>query len=280
MKFQLALIITALLSFASCQNENQPVPDNVDVPEVTTEPEFQNKAHELVHGMTQKVGNFGKLVSLHDVTYTYTYITTDGKTNSSTEKYIFDGEYSYGKYETHERTFPQLEGLIEQGYDGNEYWLKHNGEFLTDESLLESVAFIRPTNFYWFTMMQKLADPGLNYEHLGETTIEAQDYDIVKVTFNSKDDKPTDIYQVYINKKTSLVDQFLFTVADYGKMETPYLMKLEYEEVQGILLPTTRLYKQSTWNADVTDKPWTKATWTDIKFNTGLTTEDFAKGSM
>ncbi|WP_249028399.1 hypothetical protein [Salegentibacter salegens] len=54
-------------------------------------------------------------------------------------------------------------------------------------------------------------------------------------------------------------------------------MKLEYENIDGLLLPTKRKYKKSTWNADVTDKPWTAVTWSDIKFENDLTKKDFTK---
>lgn len=257
--------------FGSCNNGNQSESKSQDTLK------FQNKGHELVYDMVQKVGDYNKLNNKKNVKYTYTYQTPDNSTDISTEKYIFDGELSYGSYKRHERTFPQLEGEIEQGYDGSEYWLKHNGEIIQDDKLLKRVAFNRPTNFYWFTMMQKLLDPGLNYELLGDKKIDNQDYDIVKVSFKSEDNKPTDIYQLYINRKTGLVDQFLFTVADFGKMEVPNLMKLKYEEIDGILIPTKRQYKQSTWDAEVTDKPWINVTWSNIKFNNDFTKEDFRK---
>ena len=266
----LTIIILSCLSI-SCNNENQSNAQKY------SDLKFQNKGHQLVYNMVEQTGDFNKLLDKKNVVYTYTYQTPDGKMDISTEKYIFEKELSYGRYNQHERTFPQLEGLIEQGFDGTEYWLKHNGKILIDESLLKRVAFNRPTNFYWFTMMQKLLDPGLNYEFLGEKIIGNKDYDIVKITFNTQPDKPTDIYQLYINKKTSLVDQFLFTVADFGMMEIPNLMKLEYEKIDGILIPTQRKYKKSTWNADVSDKPWVSVNWTNIKFNTDLTNQDFKK---
>lgn len=238
---------------------------------------FENKGHQLVYNMTQKVGDYNKLRAKKDVVYTYTYQTPDGKTDVSTEKYLFDGELSYGAYQQHERTLPELEGLIEQSFDGNKFWLKHKGEILKDKKLLKRVAFNRPTNFYWFTMMQKLLDPGLKYEYIGEKSIDNQKYEIVTVTFDLNKKKTTDTYQLYINKKTGLVDQFLFTVADFNVIDTPYLMKLEYKNIDGILLPVKRMYKKSTWNATVSDKPWTKVTWTDIDFSNNLTEENFKK---
>ncbi|MEZ7497977.1 hypothetical protein QO200_04420 [Flavobacterium sp. Arc3] len=277
MRIKLLVSITLGFLLVSCKNDNQSAKKQIPTDSITsTTPKFANKGHELVYNMVQKVGNFNALLDKKNVVYTYTYQTPDNKTDSVTEKYIFEGELSYGAYKKHERTLANLDGLVEQGYDGNEYWLKHKGKIIKDQDLLKTVIFNRPTNFYWFTMMQKLLDNGLFYEYLDEKTIDGIKYDVVKVTFQSKDDKPKDTYQLYINKETHLVDQFLFTVVDFGKME-PFLMKLEYENIEGLLLPTKRKYKKSNWDAEVTNEPWTLVNWSDIKFNTDLTKADFKK---
>ena len=274
MKFNLLAILGLSLLIFACQQEKNPEAPKAE-PQAKETPQFQNKGHELIYNMTQKVGRYRQLAEKKDVVYTYTYATPDGKTDISTEKYIFKGELSYGMYHQHQRTLADLEGPIEQGYDGTEYWLKQQGQMITDSLALKRVAFNRPTNFYWFTMFQKLLDPGLNYEYLGEQQIQGTAYDIVKVSFDSPVDKPTDIYQVYINQETGLVDQFLFTVADFGIMDTPSLMEVEYEEVDGMLIPTKRRYKRSDWEATMSDQPWISVNWTDIKFNNGLTATDF-----
>lgn len=274
------LTIIACLFLASCNNKTSDTKSKTitsDTEKEETLPTFDNKGHELVYHFAKKTGDYQTFLSKKDVVYTYTYETPDGKKDVSTEKYIFNGELSYGAYKQHERTLTNLEGLVEQGYDGNEYWLKHNGDVITDEAALKRTAFNRPTNFYWFAMMPKLLDPGVIYEYLGEKNSNDKVYDIVKVSFKSENDKPTDIYQVYINKDTGLVDQFLFTVADFGVMETPNLMLLEYEEVDGILIPTKRQYKKSNWDAEITDQPWIHVNWTNISFNNNLKKEDFKK---
>lgn len=279
----LTLSLALSLVLASCgkttksNSTNEPVPETSHTAQEEAQPAFTNKGHELIYNMTQKVGDYNQLRSKNDVVYTYTYQTPDGKTDIVTEKYIFDGELSYGKYVQHERTLPEYEGILEQGYDGTEYWMKHNGELVTDAKLLKAVKFNRPTNFYWFTMMQKLMDDGVIYEHIGEQTIANKNYDVVKISFESDDTVATDIYQVYINKETQLIDQFLFTVADFGVIDTPFLMTLAYENIDGILLPTQRAYKKSDWNAIVTDQPAIKVTWSDITFNTNLSTDVFKK---
>ena len=260
----------------SCNNttkEPTTTPENAVIEETPT---FTNKGHELVYAMMQEVGDYAALASKNDVVYTYTYQTPDGKKDVSTEKYIFDGEYSYGLYNTHQRTLPALEGPIEQGYDGKKYWLKNNGTIITDESALKRVAFNRPTNYYWFTMMQKLGDPGLVYEYVKEQTVNDINYDVVKVSFISTEDKPQDIYQLYINPETKRVDQFLFTVVDFGVID-PYLMEVSYEEVDGLKIPTKRRYKKSDWDATVTDAPWITVDWTDITFDNGLEKSLFVK---
>ncbi len=276
MKFH--LLTTILLSTFLFSCKDKPKTDTSEAITTTeTTPTFENKGEELVYKMVLKVGDYNTLAQKKDVIYTYTYKTPDGGTDTSTEKYLFDGELSYGLYTQHQRTFPDLEGNIEQGYDGREYWLKHKGEILNDSTRLKRVAFNRPTNFYWFTMFQKLLDPGLNYEYLGEVTLAENPYEVVKISFETTNEKPTDVYQLYINKETGLVDQFLFSVVDFGVMETPFLMQLQYEEIDGLLIPTKRLYKKSTWEAALTDEPWIEVNWTDIKFNNGLTKGDFER---
>ena len=132
--------------------------------------------------MVEKTGTYNDLKALKDVDYIYTYTTPDGKTDSINEKYIFDGEMSYAKYLKHERTAPNLKGSFEQGYDGTNFWQKHEGNYMKDSNTMKSVTFKRKTNFYWFTMMQKLTDPGLNYELLEEKSINGKDYNVVKVS--------------------------------------------------------------------------------------------------
>jgi len=265
-----------LLIIFSCKNIS-----NDEVKEVPVQKEdtilFQNKGHELVYHMVQNVGDYQLLRSKNDVIYTYTYTTPDGKTDISTEKYIFEGELSYGEYKTHQRTLPLLEGTMEQGFDGTEYWLKANGELVNDTIALKRVMFSRPTNFYWFTMFQKLLDPGLEYEYLGAKEMDNKNFDIVKVSFETKNDEPTDIYQLYINKETGLVDQFLFTVADFGVIEEPFLMQVEYDQVDGFLIPSKRQYKKSNWDSEVTTTPWILVHWSDIRFNNDVKKDEFAK---
>ena len=272
MKILKVLILCGLVW--SCQTKNKSS-EKITPLHKTITPTFQNKGHELVYNMAQKAGTYQQLLDLKDVVYNYTYITPDHKKDSVTEKYIFDGEFSYGKYHQHQRTLPNIKGVFEQGYDGEHFWIKSNGTYLNDEAARQKVTFNRITNFYWFAMFQKLLDPGIHYEYLKDEVIDDQNYHIVKISFNTNDDKPSDIYQIYINEKTKLIDQFLFTVAAYGVIDTPLLMKVEYEEINGLFIPTKRKYTKATWDGKNITENWIYVNWSNIKFNNGLTKDIF-----
>ncbi len=265
-KLIIAIIFSTLI--ISCGNKSENNSETSKKTAVKTL-KFKNKGHELVYKMTEKTGNYQDLLNLKDIVFNYTYRTPDQKEDVSIESYIFDGELSHGEYLKHERTLPDLNGKMEQGYNGKDFWLKIDGEEVTDSKAISSVNFTRKTNFYWFAMMQKLLDPGINYEYLGQESVDKKVYEVVKITFASIDDVATDIYKLYINPKTSLVDQFLFTVVSKNVTD-PILMRVKYENIEGILLTTYRKYTKSDWNATVIKDVWVEEITKDIKFNLNL----------
>jgi hypothetical protein len=53
-------------------------------------------------------------------------------------------------------------------------------------------------------------------------------------------------------------------------------MKMQYEEIDEILIPTKRRYAKSNWKAKFDDDvKWTYVTWSNIKFNNSLKREEF-----
>jgi hypothetical protein len=85
-----------------------------------------------------------------------------------------------------------------------------------------------------------------------------------------------DTYVLYLNPKTHLVDQFLFTVMDFGIKE-PFLMKVKYEEIAGLKLPTKRKAAAADWDGILKDENWVAEISENIKFNNGFTREMFEK---
>ena len=265
-KLVIAIIFSTLIT--ACGNKKTDSKESSKKTEIQA-PKFKNKGHELVYKMTQKTGSYQDLLKLKDIVFNYTYRTPDQKEDVSIESYIFEGEQSYGTYLKHERTLPNLKGKMVQGYNGKGFWLKIDGQKITDHNAIESVKFTRKTNFYWFAMMQKLLDPNINYEYLGQKNVIDKTYDVVKITFDTTNNAATDIYQLYINPETHLVDQFLFTVVSKNVTD-PILMRVTYENVDGILLTTYRKYTKSDWNANVIKDLWVEEITKDIKFNQKL----------
>lgn len=119
-------------------------------------------------------------------------------------------------------------------------------------------------------MTFKLLDPGLRYTYEGSQKRDGVVYELVKITFDEGVGDVSDTYLLYINTDTWRIDQFLFTILDFGKTE-PFLMTVEYDRVDGVLLPVERRYAPATWAG----KPRGKPTWSDeisvgIRFGNGF----------
>ena len=263
------LVFNLLLSCKQTQTEN--------IAPHSKEVKFNNKGHELVFKLASRLGDLETLKSKKGVVYNYTYITPKKEVDSVTEKYLFNQELSLGIYHKSGRSFPEFKGPVYTGFDGENYWLKNGNESITDSKTIEKVVFKRRTNFYWFVLFQKLASDYLLHEYLGKQIHNGKTYDIVKVTYPNTIGMPVDTYQLFINQETGLVDQFLFTVVDYGVVDTPFLMQLEYEEVEGVIIPTKRRYKMSNWDAIVDDKDWISVNWFNINFEPNMKKSDFSE---
>lgn len=223
---------------------------------------------QLIEKMTEVTGSYDDLKSLKDVEYKYTVKNKDtGKSDISIERYIFDGELSWGKFlQRDDSTFPELKGEIIQGYDGKESWMTLSGKIVSDNTALKYADFTRKTNFFWFAMMQKLLDPGIIYTYKGKEKIKGIEYDLVQLSYEPGIGDVSDKYTLYINPETSLVDMFYFTVMDFG-ITDPILMEVEYKQFDGVKLPVKREF-----GATVPDFGTMNIVevMTELKFNNGL----------
>lgn len=269
-----AFLVFTLLAVYACgpATTETTQTDEASVPEETVKEIPSNPAEALIHEMVEASGGIDKYRTLKDVEYEYTYHTLkDGKKDVSIERYIYDGEKSWAKYTTHEVfVFPGQEGEAIQGYNGKESWVTFNGERITEPQVAKLADFARKTNFYWLNMMYKLMDPGTNYELLEDVEMNDTKYKRVKITYGENVGDAQDIYLLYINPETKLVDQFLFTVMDFG-MANPLLMEVKYEEVAGLKWTTYRRYTQSDWDGNIPEGAiWTEEISKNLKFNTGV----------
>lgn len=222
-------------------------------------------ANKIISDMVEAIGGKQNYYNKGGVSYDIEYknpgapITLIGK-----ETYVFDGELSSGIYTTHSLVAPNG-GKVVEGYDGKNAWIKINDQLVTDEKPNGVARFLRKTNYYWFSMLFKLQDSGVNLEYAGTKKVEGRAYDLVRVTFGDKVGDAQDTYVLYVNKRTKLIDQFLFTVVSFGLTE-PSLMKVHYETIDGIKIPTERVYASANWEGEVVGDKWTTTYWTNIKF--------------
>ncbi len=233
-------------------------------------------ANKIVSDMVEAIGGKQNYYNLADVTYDIEYINSAAPMNfSGKETYVFDGELSSGIYSKHSILAPKG-GKVVEGYDGKDAWVKIDDQLIAEEKPNGVARFLRKTNYYWFSMLFKLQDTGVNLEHAGTKKVEGRDYDLVKVTFGDKIGDVKDTYVLYVNQKTKLVDQFLFTVEGFGVKE-PFLMKLNYETIDGIRIPSERTYIEANWDGEVIGKTWVTTYWTNIKFGTNPAKTLFVK---
>lgn len=226
------------------------------------------KAKMLITQMVEAIGGRDAMYALKDVSYTY-----GSYRGVSEERYIFDGEISWGKTITKEgQSQVQL-------FDGKNVRVWTDGVETTDKEAIQSALFSRKTNFYWLTMMQKLLDPGLVYAYAGKREYEGIEYDLVDVTFEDGVGVAKDRYLLYVNPYTHLVDQFLFTVAAAGRQD-PIMMKYTYDTFPGgVKFPVVGQSRAAAnWDGELDPKAsWSSRYRTDFRFNNGFTGETIGK---
>ncbi len=231
--------------------------------------EYQNDAHRLVAETVSKTGNYEQLKAMVDVTGTFTLLNSRGFKLVRNFQFIFDGEQAASQYEI-ERDSVTIKR--EEGFDGENVWQYENGVVVTDESKLKQVRNAQKTAFYLFAMNQKLLDPGLQYEFVRKDTVDAQFYDVVKVSFQDSIGDYQDTYYLYINQNTKLIDQYLLTVLAYEITE-PELVRCTYERFGEVMIPTHIRYTESTWEGDILEDKWNEEIFEHLKFNQGVVIE-------
>lgn len=243
---------------------------------------FDNTAtaeEDISDGLIEKVistaGGIEKLKSLNDVEYVYVVRYPTGELDISLERYIFEGELSWGEYIVSEASkYSDKNGRIVQGFNGDKTWVTLNGTPVTDPKILRTADFQRKTNYYWFAMMFKLDDPGTNHRYIGTRKEDGTRYEVVELTFDEGVGDVSDIYILYINPSTYLVDKFLFTVLDFGIKE-PYLMEVSYKAHEGLLLPVYRRFTNADWDGKALSTEWVEEFTINPVFSNGFKSKMF-----
>ncbi|WP_435623100.1 DUF6503 family protein [Flagellimonas sp.] len=236
----------------------------------TNQPETLLKAVAYAHG------GWGDLWKKADVQYTYDYRSADGKADVSIERYIFGNEASLGKYTQHEiNVMPGEEGEVIQYFNGQETVVMVDGEKAENPQLVGVSDFLRRANYFWFTMPYKLTDKGTIITYQGQEEYNGKTYDKVHVTYDPEltGKEQNDIYVLYVNPETKLIDRFFFSLPFLGVNEPVIIANYEYEDVDGQLIATKRTYFLPS-EEGYSDEPNLVQTLTDITFNNGFTSEN------
>ncbi len=280
-------ILSILLILLSCnQKKEGETSTETVVEEVATQekPEHKeitydvNKPETIIKAIAEASGGWNHLWNLKDVEYTYTYEQADGKKDVSLERYIFDGEYSWGKYTTHQvNVLPEGEQPIIQCFSNKKVSVSMDGKETTDEKTLGTADFLRQVNYYWFMMNFKIGDPGTTYKYLGQETLDGKVYDKLTVTYDPQKTgkEANDAYILFINPETKLIDQFYFSLPAWGINETVLLMKVKYTEIDGIQVSTHRYAYIPNDKGEYPAEPSLSEISTNVKFNNGFKPEDF-----
>jgi len=238
------------------------------------------EARQLIDKVVEANGGKNALQRLKDVSYDYSFMIKDNKVEDiSKERYIFNGEASFAEYTKRQvYALPQMPGKkYTQFFNGHKSVSEMDGKIITEQQPAFYGHILRKTNYYWFTMMFKLSDPGVNHKMLASRNVDGTTYKIVEMTFGENiGESSKDRYILYINPKTYRIDQFLYNATGFGVTQ-PSIMKVKYEKIDGVYLSTYRKYAPADWNGNKQEGSWTEQVTTNVKFNNGYNLENIQK---
>ncbi|HEY0155713.1 MAG TPA: hypothetical protein VGF28_00320 [Thermoanaerobaculia bacterium] len=118
-----------------------------------------------------------------------------------------------------------------------------NGQEAADPAELLKLGYGRFINdTYWLLMGFKSFDPGVTREYEGEKTGACgQVHDIVKFSFKDVGLTPGDVYWMWVNRRTGLVDEWHMKLEGSAPADPPSVVVFQdYRRVGGLLLSVRR----------------------------------------
>jgi hypothetical protein len=123
------------------------------------------------------------------------------------------------------------------GFDGDQVWVSPNRLAYPGKS----ARFYHNLYFYFYAIPFVLADPGINFEDLGQTEIQGKSYKTLGVTFSEGiGDTPEDEYRLLIDLETNRLEWLLYTVTYFDKKTSNTFNALKYDNYQehkGLIFP-------------------------------------------
>tara|TARA_R110002051_G_scaffold290773_2_gene354479 strand:- start:11449 stop:12297 length:849 start_codon:yes stop_codon:yes gene_type:complete len=269
-----SIVLLVVLNLIACNQTNKQVvrEANADITEIDlTAPTVLLSEIEKAHG------GWNHLRSKNDVEYHYEYTVTDGKADISTERYIFENEISFGHYTRHEiNTLPTENGIVTHLFDGEKTKVTLSEDTIEKERTIAVAEFVRRANYFWFVMPYKLNDTGTIARYLGTEVHNEITYFKLEVTYDeaATEKEQNDIYILYINPDTYVIDRFYFSLPFLGINAPVILAEYTYEMVEGQNLATNRIYFLPDAKGAYGEIPSITQTLSQIKFDNGFTKEN------
>ena len=165
---------------------------------------------------------------------------------------------------------------IRFGWDGKLAWV------FPDSAQIEiNPRFWSTTPFYFVGLPFVLADEGINYQLLESQTLEGQDYDLVKITYDDGvGDASNDFYVIYIDQETKLMGALRYIVSypgyypNGGHSQEKIMKVIDLSGIKGIQMPTG--YHTYWWKEGV-DEHITNIYVTEVKFDRTIPLAYFEK---
>lgn len=273
------LSIFTLIFFISCAEKAKKEVEKME--EITVEVDMTPKydtsnPQSILKAIEYAHGGWNDLWKKKDVQYTYNYYSTDTeKTDLSTERYIFKNEASFAHYTQHEiNVMPEVDGTISHSFDGTNTVVFIDGEKTEDAQGNAVGDFIRRANYFWFVMPYKLNDKGTITSYMGQEALNGITYDKLHITYDPvlTGKEQNDIYILYVNPETKLIDRFYFSLPFMGVNEPIIIAYYEYADINGQMIATKRNYFMPSPEG-YAEEPNLVQTLTDISFNNGFTPE-------
>jgi hypothetical protein len=118
-----------------------------------------------------------------------------------------------------------------------------NGQPVADPKDLLTLGYRRFINdTYWLLMGFKTFDPGVTREYAGEKTDAAgRVYDLVRLSFDKVGLTPGDVYWMWVNRDTGLVDQWHMKLEGDKPEDPPSVVTFrDYRRFSNLLISTRR----------------------------------------
>jgi len=274
------LSLSVMTIFASCNEKNKKgeSQETHETEIVVKAPTYSTEdPSSMLASIAYAHGGWDDLWNKKDVQYSYDYRSANGKADVSTERYIFTTETSFGYYTQHDiNAMPGTEGEVMQYYDGKATIATLAGKTIEDPQAIGGSDFLRRANYFWFLMPYKLTDQGTVLKYLGKEEYNGTSYDKLEVTYDPAitGKEQNDIYILYVNPTTKMIDRFYFSLPFLGINVPAIIANYQYEDIDGQKIATKRTYFLPNEKGEYSEAPSLVQTLTNIKFNNGFTPEN------